>query len=189
MDRSQAREHLEMADRIVAASTRELPLRAQAIFFIVWGLAAGSTDLIYGLIGRGVAPGWTQWIAAALLFGAVAFSAVYGRRLRSLDCGMTFLDREFLNVLWVAMAVAFIANVGGWNLFPVYGMGAIWTVAASIVLLYIGLHENRRALAGGVVLIVSLVVANFSPAAVGYVLAAGFYLGYAGFGVSELLAR
>ncbi|HEY9084677.1 MAG TPA: hypothetical protein VIN40_01845 [Candidatus Tyrphobacter sp.] len=189
MEPSEAREHLEMAERIVAASTRHLSMRYAAPSFIVWGVASGTVDLIYGLIARGFVPPATQWIGAALLAGAVIFSAVYGRRTRNLECGLTFLQREFLNVLWIAMSVAFVVMVGGWNIFPLFAMGAIWAVAASIVLFYIGLHENRRALSGGIILVGSIVIGNFMPSIVGYVLAAGFYLGYAGFGIAELLAR
>jgi hypothetical protein len=189
MDPSEARDHLELADRIVAASTRELCLTYAAPFFIVWGIAAGTVDLIYGLILRGVAPDSTQWIGMGLLVAAVVFSAVYGRRIRAhATSAMTFLEREFLNVLWIAMAVAFVANVGAVNLFTPAAIGALYTIAASIVLFYIGLHANRRALIGGIVLIVSLVVAGFNPAYADYVLCAGFYIGYAGFGVAELAA-
>jgi hypothetical protein len=191
MNRSEAREHLEMADSIVAASTRELSLRYAAPFFIVWGIAAGSVDLIYGLIQRHAAPEWAQWIGAAFLAGAVIFSAVYGSRGRY-KRSMTFLEREYLNVLWIAMSVAFAAfaaNFGSFGFFTVTGMGAIWTIAASIVAFYIGMHANRRALAGGIVMIVSLFVAGYVPAYGEYVLCAGFYVGYAGFGVSELLTR
>jgi hypothetical protein len=188
MDSLEAREHLEMAERIVAASTRELSLRYAAPFFILWGVASGTTDLIFGLIARNAVPAAAAWVSVALLVTAVVASAVYGRWSRN-ACRLTFLQREFLNVLWIAMTVAFVTNVAGWNLFSAFGLGAIWTVAASIVLFFIGLHNNRRALMGGVVLLASLVVANFSPSIVGYVLAGGFYLGYAGFGVAELLVR
>ncbi len=189
MEPADAREHLEMAERIVAASTRELSMRYAAPFFVVWGLASGTVCLIYQLIATGIAPPWTQWIGVGLLALAVVFSAVYGRISSKSACGLTFLQREFLNVLWIAMCVAFVVNVGGWNIFPLFAVSAVWAVAASIVLFYIGLHENRRALAGGIVLVGSIVVGNFMPSIVGYVLAAGFYIGYAGFGIAELLAR
>jgi hypothetical protein len=52
------------------------------------------------------------------------------------------------------------------------------------------MHGNRRAQIAGVLVIVSLVAANFaSPGIAGYVLGAGMLVGYAGFGASELLAR
>lgn len=189
MDRTEAREHLEIADQIVAAATRELSLRYAARFFIVWGVAAGSVDLIYGLVLRHAAPDWTQWIGLALLVFAVAFSIVYGRRSHDAACSMTFLEREFLNVLWIAMGVAFIANVGTQELFSPVGIGALYTIAASIVLFFIGMHANRRAIVGGIILIASLILAGAMPAYADFVLAAGFYLGYAGFGIAESLAH
>lgn len=189
MSPSEAREHLEMAERIVAASTRQLSLRCSAPFFIVWGIAAGSVDLLFGLGVRGVIPANILWVTAIPIVLAIIFSAVYGRKLRRSESGVTFLEREFLNVLWIAMSVAFVANMGAWNVFGWYGIGANYTLAASIVLFYIGLHANRRALAGGIVMLVSLIVANFTASLGGFVLCAGFYIGYAGFGVAELLAR
>jgi hypothetical protein len=52
------------------------------------------------------------------------------------------------------------------------------------------MHGNRRAQIAGVLVLVSLVAANFvAPSIAGYVLAAGMLAGYSGFGLSELLAR
>jgi hypothetical protein len=52
------------------------------------------------------------------------------------------------------------------------------------------MHGNRRAQVAGILVVVSLIAANFAPPAIaGYILAAGMLGGYAGFGVSELLAH
>jgi hypothetical protein len=57
-------------------------------------------------------------------------------------------------------------------------------------LFFIGLHGNRRAQLAGIAVIVSLIAANFTdPAIAGYILAAGMVVGYAGFGLAEMLAR
>ncbi|MBV8374679.1 MAG: hypothetical protein JO302_04145, partial [Candidatus Eremiobacteraeota bacterium] len=101
----------------------------------------------------------------------------------------SFLEGEFFNVLWLTIGLAFIANVAAFNLFSGWAQAAIWTFAESIVLLYIGLHGNRRALICGVVMVASMVAANFVSAGIaGYVLAAGMIVGYAGFGIADMLA-
>jgi hypothetical protein len=100
------------------------------------------------------------------------------------------LQREYFNVLWLTIGLAFVVNVAAYRIFSGAAAAAIWSVAEAIVLLYIGMHGNRRAQIAGVVIVVSLIAANFAPAAiVGYVLGAGMLVGYAGFGLSELLAR
>jgi hypothetical protein len=100
------------------------------------------------------------------------------------------VQREFFNVLWLAIGLAFVVNVAVYRIFSGAAAAAIWSVAEAIVLLYIGMHGNRRAQIAGVLVVVSLIAANFAPpAVVGYVLGAGMLFGYAGFGLSELLAR
>lgn len=190
MNPSEAREHLEMAERIVAASTRELSLKYAAPFFIWWGLFGGTVDLLAQLNARGsVSNAVSLGVGIALLVFAIVASAVYGRSLRRAKCGMTFLQREFLNVLWIALGCAFVSEFAGSHLFQPPGYGAVWSIAAAIVLFYIGMHANRRAIVGGIILIASLFVANYTPSLIGYILAAGFYAGYAGFGIAELLGR
>jgi hypothetical protein len=190
MTPSEAREHLEMAERIVAASTRELSLKYAAPFFILWGLFGGTVDLLAQLNGLGKLSGTlTLAVSVTLLAIAIVASALYGRHLRHSKCGMTFLQREFLNVLWISLGCAFVSNFAGSNLFQPPGYGAVWAIAAAIVMFYIGMHANRRAIVAGIILIGSIIVANYTPSLIGYILAAGFYLGYAGFGVAELLGR
>jgi hypothetical protein len=99
------------------------------------------------------------------------------------------VQREFFNMLWLTMGLAFIVNVGAFNIFRGWASAGIWSFAEAIVLFFIGIHGNRRALVAGIVVVVSLVVANFvGPATAGYVLAAGMVVGYAGFGIAELLS-
>jgi hypothetical protein len=187
MDRSEAREHLEMAERIVAASVRELSLSYSGPFFIVWGLFAGFVDVSAELALRHVWQATTAgWTDLGLLLIGIAFSTVYGMRVRpSTRSGLAFVQREFLRAMAVTFSMAFIAEWTG--LFSEFGSSAIWSVACAIVLFYIWTHGNWRAFAGGVVVVVSMFVANYAPGVEGYVLAAGLFLGYAGFGVVEMM--
>lgn len=187
MSPSEARDHLEMADRIVAASVRDLSMRYSAPFFVVWGLFAGSVPLLFDLDRHRLIPDAALWLEPVLLAAGVTFSCIYGSSLRSKGY-LSFLQREFLSVLWVTLAIAMAATLLGSRLFPEFALGGVWTLQASTVLFYIGLHSNLRALLGGAILMLSLVAANFFPAIAGYLLAAGFFVGYAGFGVAEMTA-
>ncbi|MDE2482190.1 MAG: hypothetical protein KGN02_08365 [bacterium] len=188
MDSSDAREHLEMVERIVAASSRKLEVSGE--FFLVWGLASGTLDLIFQLVNDGRLPLATVWAGPLLIVAAVLYTAVRVRRFRAMPgARMTLLEREFLNVLWIALAMAFAVNLVGGHIFSQWAQAAIWSVAAAIALFYIAVHGNRRALVGGIVLLLSIAFANFSVPIAGYVLAGGMYLGYAGFGLADMLAR
>jgi hypothetical protein len=124
-----------------------------------------------------------------LLAIAVVFSIWRGWRKSAEERRRSLVQREFFNVLWLTMGLAFIVNVGAFNLFRGWAAAAIWSFAEAIVLLFIGMHGNRRAQIAGVVVVVSLVVANFiGPATAGYVLAAGMVAGYTGFGIVEMFA-
>ena len=68
-------------------------------------------------------------------------------------------------MLWLTLGLAFVVDVAAFNVFTGLASAAIWSVAETIVLLYIGMHGNRRAQIAGVL------------------------VGYAGFGASEMFAR
>jgi len=188
MDDAQAREHIEMVQRILAQTSQRLCAGGE--FFVVWGLYSGFVTSINQVINDGlISPVWI-WAVVPALAACVLFSILRGRAT-ALDAGRkTLLQREFLNVLWLTIGLAFIANLGAFNLFRGWGNAAIWSFGEAIVLFYIGLHGNRRAMLGGIAVIVSMVVANFSAQTIaGYILAAGMVAGYTGFGIAEMLSR
>lgn len=188
MNPSEAREHLEMADRIVSASTRELSLKYAGPFFIVWGLFAALVDASAEAALRGiVTPSLVVGVDVAALGAAIIFSALYGTLGRRSKGSMSFLQREFLRAMGVTFALVFVAEFAA-RLFNGFSMSAIWSVACAIVLFFIALHGNRRALGCGIIVLVSLFVANAVHGSEGYVLAAGLLVGYAGFGLLEWLA-
>lgn len=202
MDAARARDHIEMVDSILARTERSL--RVGGEFFLVWGLVGGGIILLLQLFGiaangqlivqnahqfsRGHAPDAVAlWAVPVLIAAGIIFSIVRGRQLKKERCSM--LQREFLNVLWIALGMAFVVNAGAFWIFSGVANGAIWTVCCSIVLFYIASHGNRVALACGIVLVASLITANFAHAYTNYILAAGMFAGYAGFGLVSLLLR
>ena len=191
IDAAQARDHIEMVDRILAES-QPAALRRRRVFRRLGhrlGLhhrALCSSSINGRLPVRGALVGAVRAIVAA------PFSAIFRSATDAPQCSQrsSLVQREFFNVLWLTIGLAFVVDVAVYRIFTGMASAAIWSVAEAIVLLYIGMHGNRRAQVAGVLVVVSLVAANFAaPALAGYVLAAGMLVGYAGFGASELLAR
>ncbi|HET9029379.1 MAG TPA: hypothetical protein VFN49_04315 [Candidatus Aquilonibacter sp.] len=188
MNASEAREHLEMIERIISASSHKLETGAE--YFVVWGLAGAAFDVVDTLAYGGRIPlGWL-WVNFLILALAIGFTVVRSRTAGYAEKGrMSILQREYLNVLWLAIAVAFVTSLIGFNLFALHGSMAVWNVVEAIVLFYIGMHGNRRAQICGLVMIVTIALANFMPSNTGFILAAGPLLGWGGFGIAELLAK
>ena len=187
MDTSEAREHLEIVDRVLAEADRTVYVIGD--FFIVWGLASALLDLIYQfrLDGR---VGDNAFIVAAIgLAAAIVYTIVRARGLAANGRRMSRVQRDYVNVLWVVFGITAIAQIAAYNIFAGWSSAALWTIASAVVASYVGLHGNRRGIVGGVVLVASLIVASSMPHVAGYVLAAGMVIGYAGFGVASLLAR
>ncbi|MGH7736558.1 MAG: hypothetical protein ACREMP_01620 [Candidatus Tyrphobacter sp.] len=187
MDSIEAREHLEMADRILGVSTRELRLGYAGRFFVIWGLFAAWMDVSAELTLHGILqPAVTPWIDLAILIAACVLSAVCGRAGKSHERGPTVLQREFLRAMGTTFGVCFVA-MWAWRLFPGFSVAGLWSVACAVILFFVALHGNRRALVCGIVVIVSMFVASGVRGIEYYVLAAGLIVGYAGFGILETL--
>lgn len=187
IDAAQAREHIEMVDRILAESQPRLC--AGGDFFVVWGVASAYITILFHLVDIGLVAAAALWSVPIVLAVCALYSVLRARSLRGTIARTSLVQREFFNVLWITLGLAFIANVAAFRIFNGIAQAAIWSVAEAIVLLYIGMHGNRRAQVAGLLVVVSLVAANFvAPDRTAYVLAAGMLVGYAGFGISELLA-
>jgi hypothetical protein len=188
IDTSEARDHIEMVDRILAESHQRLCTGGE--YFVVWGLGSAFVTILFALTDGGLLPPRALWSVPLVLAACLIFSIVRGRFTRQAVARSSLVQREFFNVLWLTIGLAFIVDLAAFRIFTGLASAAIWSVAEAIVLLYIGMHGNRRAQIAGVVVIVSLIAANFVDSAfAGYVLGAGMLLGYAGFGASELLTR
>lgn len=184
----EARDHLEMVQRILSETQQRLCSGGE--FFVVWGLASAFATVIFHLVGIRALPLAAVWWAPGILVAAGLFSIVRSRRARANLSRRSLVEREFFNVLWLTLGLAFIVDVAAYNIFTGIASAAIWSVSEAIVLLYIGMHGNRRAQVAGMVVVASIVVANFiGHSLAAYVLAAGMLAGYGGFGLTEMLAR
>jgi hypothetical protein len=188
IDSTQAREHLDLVERILAETHPRLCCGGE--YFVVWGIISAYITVLGHLVSIGALPFAALWSILVVLAAGVAFSIVRSRTYRPLVARASIVQREFFNVLWLTIGLALIVDVAVFRIFPGIAGAAIWSVAEAIVLLYIGMHGNRRAQIAGLLVVISLVVANFvAPAVAAYVLAAGMLAGYTGFGLGELLAR
>ena len=188
IDAAGARDHIEMVERILAEAQPRLCSGGE--YFIVWGIASAYVTLCVHLVSIGRVAGVAIWSTPVVLGAAVLFSILRSRALGRTFVRTSLLQREFFNVLWLTLGLAFVANVAINRIFSGMASAAIWSVAQAIVLLYIGMHGNRRAQIAGILVVVSMIAANYAqPGLTAYVLAAGMLAGYAGFGVAELLAR
>lgn len=185
---TEARDYLELVERVLAETQPRLCSGGE--HFVVWGLVSAFVTVIGHLVGQGIAPQIALWCIPAALVAGAAFSILRGRYSQRVLLRSSLVQREFFNVLWVTLGLAFVVDVAVSRIFAGLAGAAIWSVAEAIVLLYIGMHGNRRAQVAGVLVVASLVAANFAaPAIDGYILAAGMLLGYGGFGIAELLTR
>jgi len=187
MDVKDTREQLEIVEKILAASSRTLCAGGE--FFLVWGIVSASIDFLNQLVANNTLPATALWAMPVLILIGVVFSTWRSIQMRAHSGRMSMLQREYLNMMYMTLGVTFVAQFAGSNFFAGWAEGAIWNVAGAMVLLFIGMHGNRRAVLAGVVLIVTLAIANYTPAIAGYVLGAGMLVGYTGFGATELLAR
>ncbi|HEX4013760.1 MAG TPA: hypothetical protein VHX17_07730 [Candidatus Cybelea sp.] len=184
----QARDHIEMVDRILAESHPRLCAGGE--YFVVWGAISAFITVLPALVTHDYLPRAALWALPVVLVGGIVFSVLRGAETRSRVSRTSLVQREFFNVLWLTVGLAFVVDLAAFRIFSGLAAAAIWSVAEAIVLFFIGMHGNRRAQLGGVLVVVSLVAANFvAPSIARYVLAAGMLAGYTGFGLSELASR
>jgi hypothetical protein len=184
----EARDHIEMVDRILAESQQRLCTGGE--YFLAWGAGSAIVTALFQAHGNGLVPGVALWLVPVVLGLCVLFSLYRSRTTRAELARSSLVQREFFNVLWLTIGLTFVANVAAYRIFAGVASAAIWSIAEAIVLLYIGMHGNRRAQIAGILVVASLIVANFiGPDVTGYVLGAGMLFGYGGFGLGELLAH
>ncbi len=188
MDAWEAREHLEMVDRILV-NAGEQPVRMIPGMLIVWGIAAAVIDAGQQLYVQHIG-GHAGALAAdiALLMGflfsvGVSVSLFRNHRYERISIVEQRMART-MGAVWFTVIVAAFAQP---HVFAGWSGAAIWTMGAAIMMLMAGFNGDRRGLIGGLVLLASVLIANYAtPYAPGYVLAGGFILGYAVPGVLYL---
>lgn len=187
MDAREAREHLEMVDRILSQAEPPKNYRPWTWVFIIIGVAAALIEAGNQLTldGHGYAvtiAGGVLMLCGYVFMGWVSYSA--RRNAERISQSEARIGKA-CSAVWLAVVIAFFAQPHIWTS---WASGAIWNLGGAIQMLMFGFFGDRRALAGGLVLAFSIVAANY-VAAPGYALAAGFILGYVVPGVLTLMEK
>jgi len=187
MNAPEAREQLDVVDRVLAHAERSI--RPSGMLFVLWGIVAAVVDLTFQAISWYSTRFVWWWFAPAVILYAAAIltTIVYANRAKR--CGrLSVIEAQYLRVLYISLCAAGVAVFCA-SIFNGWADGAIWSMAFGISLVFIGIQGNRIALAGGIVLFASIIVANFVPHAVGVVLAIGMLIGYVGAGIAFEASR
>lgn len=181
MDTGEAREHLEMVDRILARAEDE-PVHLIPGLVICWGFAAAVICAAEQMYLLHIGGDWGIWAAnAALAVGivysvAVSVSLMRNNRYERVSTLEKRMGRT-MGAVWFTVIVAAFSQP---HVFAGWGAAAIWSMGSAIMMLTAGFNGDRRGLAGGLILLASVLTANYAfPQTPGYALAAGFILGYA----------
>ena len=181
MDAREAREHIEMVDRILSRVEGE-PVRFIPGLIIAWGVAAAAIDAGQQLAFQHIGGRFGLWVAGAALAAGIVYSvAVFisilvNHNYERVSITEMRMGRVF-GAVWFTVLVAAFAQP---YVFAGWGGAAVWSMGAAIMMLIAGFSGDRRGLAGGLILLASVLAANYAlPQTPGYVLAAGFALGYA----------
>jgi hypothetical protein len=181
MDAREAREHLEMVDRILADASQR-PVRIIPGLVIVWGFAAAAIDVGGQLYISHAGGNAGQWLAeAALALGilysiALSVTLMRGKRFHRVSRFEQAMGRT-MGAVWLTVIVAAFAQP---HVFAAWGGAAVWSMGAAIMMLMSGFSGDRRGLSGGLILLASVLAANYAtPQTPGYMLGAGFIFGYA----------
>ncbi|HZZ64603.1 MAG TPA: hypothetical protein VFE17_03825 [Candidatus Baltobacteraceae bacterium] len=189
MDAQEARDHIEMVDRILTRVEGE-PVRYIPGLIIAWGLAAAAIDAGQQMAVLGTGGRAGLWLAAAALIAGIVYSVAVtiaiarGCRYET----MTITEMRLGRIMGAVWFTVFVAAFAQPHVFAGWGGAAVWSMGAAIMMLMSGFSGDRRGLAGGLILLASVLAANYLfPHVPGYVLAAGFIFGYAVPGVLFLL--
>lgn len=188
LDPEEVQDHLAMVDRILLQADRQVRLLPQP--FIAFGIAGGIIDLVAQWVYVNGATPSLFWIAVVSWFIAIAVAISSSRRLKSSKVRLTVLDGQMyalFNVIWI---VTLITALGAQpHILTGWAGAAIWSFAYAIAMIFAGTQGNRLTFAGGIVLAVSIVAANFFYPVAGYIFAAGMWIGMAGAGVALLVTQ
>lgn len=180
MDVTEAREHLELADAIL----RRVPrlARPSGELLIIWGIVAALLDILVTMFVQHRVAQSVLWVNPILLIAAIAYTS-FRARAEAISGNRAWVDIQLGRLFGAVFIVGILASFGGAALFTTLGSEALWSILFGGILLYVGFCGDRMALAGGGILALSVPAAVVAGVNGGYVLAAGFLLGYAGLGI------
>lgn len=188
MDAREAREHLQMVDRILANAEPGDFWRPYPRLLVSIGIGAALIDAGAQIASKTGSQAMSI-AGVVLIIGSwiyLAWITIQARRdANRMSISQTRMGSAIQSV-WLAVIVAAFAQP---HLFSGWASAAIWSLGAAIQMFIIGFAGDRRAMLAGVVLLASMIVANYMRGAEGYTLAGGFILGYVVPGLLYMLDR
>lgn len=188
MDAREAREHLEMVDRILTRAEPPRAWRPYPRVLVLIGIAAALLDVGAQLQLQGKSAAVTL-AGIALMLGCWAYLIWALIDMKRRSARMSVVQARMgtaIRTVWIAV---FLASFAEPHIFGGWAAAAIWSLGGAIQMLIISGSGDRRAMIAGGVLLASIVGANFVRGFEGYVLAAGFILGYTVPGVLYMLEK
>ena len=188
MDAREAREHLEMVDDILRrGSGTSYTGQAMGGSLVGIGLGAGLMNLAFQAGGGQGADARLAIAGGVLLAAGMSFmigSLAIARRNAGRLSIAEIRTGKVMRAVWISVVVAFFCQP---HILNAWAVSAIWSLGGAITMLVSGSFGDRRALAGGIAILASMLGANYFPAVTGYVLAAGFFAGYVAVGILFIL--
>ncbi|MHB8461210.1 MAG: hypothetical protein ACYDA1_01055 [Vulcanimicrobiaceae bacterium] len=205
MDRSEAHQHLELVGEIL--SRAESRIECVPSLFIAWGIAAALSDVAWQLIASGgsqmpqiiafgaaskislgAAPVTLLWISGFAFCLAIINQILVVRRLRQAE-RRSLMGMQIGRMFGATFGTAMILAYGAPQIFHSWAGPTLFNAAAAIALWFLAQQGDRRAGVATGILIASILAAAWVEPLRGYILAAGWILGYVGLGVAYALQR
>jgi hypothetical protein len=188
MNASEAREHLDMVDRIL--SRVDEPCTLSPYPFLIWGVAGAILNVLVQLVFMQHATQWLLALFVPVLIVAIGLMIWWAMGMRAVEQQGALIHRYIFSVFNLAWIVALVIQIGAERIFPTWAQAALYLLMYGFAMVSVGLiSRNRPILLGGAVMLGSIVVANFTLLYAGYVLALGDLIGMAGAGIALWLQR
>ena len=184
MEVPEAREHLDMVERILTEGAVPPTWPGFGRLLVAFGIAAAVLEagVQLSVDRRGSALLFTGIGLLVLSYVYLVWTIVGGRRAAGRVSHSEHFMTRAMSAMWVGVFVASFAQP---QLFSGWSASAIWNLGGAIQMLIVGFLGDRRAVVAGVLLLASIIGANLAGSP-GYVLAAGFLAGYLIPGISYI---
>jgi hypothetical protein len=186
MDAREAREHLEMVDRILSRAEPPKNYRPWSWVLVIIGTAAALIEAGYqvSMGGHGDGVVYAGFALMAAGYAYMIWSSYAARRNAERVPDAEARIGKACGAVWLAVFIAFFAQP---HIFNNFAVGAIWNIGGAIQMLMFGFFGDRKSLFGGLILAFSILAANYVSTP-GYALAGGFILGYVVPGAMNIFA-
>ena len=130
-----------------------------------------------------------MWIVGVGFIVALANQIILLVRLSRSRESRTWMGKQIGRMFGATFGTAMVLGYGAPQIFGGWAIAVLFSAAAIIAMLFIAQQGDRKAGIAALVMIVSVIAANWIEPLRGYILAAGWIFGYAGLGVAYAIQR